>query len=71
MREKIRIWYENGELIAFGLGGGFVTELMMLGVDPDFISAVAYNMTSDEFNSSQASAYMGLVKRKRAIEILN
>ncbi|MCK5249362.1 MAG: hypothetical protein KAJ98_05315, partial [Spirochaetaceae bacterium] len=38
-------WYEAGELLSFSAHPGFVAKLMRDGVDPDFISASAYNIS--------------------------
>jgi len=58
-------WYEAGELLSFAAHPGFVAKLMGDGVDPDFITASAYNLTSDQMDSRDAAVFIGFVKRMR------
>ncbi|MCK5735667.1 MAG: hypothetical protein KAH21_04270, partial [Spirochaetaceae bacterium] len=58
-------WYEAGEFLSFAAHPGFVAKLMGDGVDPDFISASAYNLTSDQMDSHDAAVYVGFIKRMR------
>ncbi|RKX98144.1 MAG: hypothetical protein DRZ90_03905 [Spirochaetes bacterium] len=58
-------WYEAGELLSFAAHPGFVARLMGDGVDPDFITASAYNLSSDQMDSRDAAVFIGFVKRVR------
>jgi len=58
-------WYEAGELLSFSAHPGFVARLMGDGVDPDFITASAYNLTSDQMDSHDAAVFIGFIKRMR------
>ncbi len=58
-------WYEAGELLSFAAHPGFVARLMGDGVDPDFITASAYNLSSDQMDSRDAAVFIGFVKRMR------
>ena len=58
-------WYEAGELLSFAAHPGFVAGLMGQGVDPDFISTSAYNLTPDQMDSHDAAVFVGFIKRMR------
>jgi len=58
-------WYESGELLSFEAHPGFVAGLMGDGVDPDFITASAYNLLPDQMDSHDAAVFIGFIKRMR------
>jgi len=58
-------WYESGELLSFAAHPGFVARLMGDGVDPDFITASAYNLLPDQMDSHDAAVFIGFIKRMR------
>jgi len=58
-------WYESGELLSFAAHPGFVASLMGDGVDPDFITASAYNLLPDQMDSHDAAVFIGFIKRMR------
>jgi len=59
-------WYEKGDFISFTPHPGIVAKLMSDGVDPDFITSIAYNLKEDELDSHDAAVFIGIVKRLRA-----
>ena len=59
-------WYEKGEFISFTPRPGVVAKSMADGVDPDFITAIAYNLKEDSLDSHDAAEFIGIVKRIRA-----
>lgn len=63
--ETNAFWYEAGDLCSFASHPGFVAQLMVDGVDPDFINASAYNLTPEVMDSHDAAVYIGFVKRTR------
>ncbi|VDB00939.1 hypothetical protein S1OALGB6SA_2031 [Olavius algarvensis spirochete endosymbiont] len=58
-------WYEKGDFISFTPHPGIVAKMMSDGVDPDFITTIAYNLKEDELDSQDAEAFIDIVKRIR------
>ena len=58
-------WFEGGELLSLAAHPGFVATLMADGIDPDFISTSAYDLTRDDMDSHEAAVFIGFVKRMR------
>ena len=58
-------WYEKGDFISFTPHPGVVTKMISDGVDPDFITAIAYNLREDELDSHDAALFISIVKRMR------
>jgi len=59
-------WYEKGDFISFTPHPGIVSKLMSDGVDPDFITSIAYDLKEDGLDSHDAAEFIGIVKRLRA-----
>jgi len=58
-------WYENGDFISFTPHPGITAKMMSDGVDPDFITTIAYNLKEDGLDSHDAAEFIGFVKRMR------
>ncbi len=58
-------WYEGGDLLSITAHPGFVAKLMDDGVDPDFITSSAYDLTGANMDSHEAAVFIGFIKRMR------
>jgi len=58
-------WYERGDFISFAPHPGAAAKMMSDGIDPDFVTSIAYNLKEDGLGSRDAAEFIGLVKRMR------
>ena len=58
-------WFEGGQMLSLAAHSGFVSRLMRDGIDPDFITSLAYDLKSDEMGTHDAAVFVGFVKRTR------
>ena len=59
------LWFQDGELLSLEARSGFFPRLMEAGIDPDMITASAYDLREDEMESREAAVFVGFLKRKR------
>ena len=59
------LWFQDGELLSLKARSGFFPRLMQAGIDPDMITASAYDLREDEMESREAAVFVGFLKRKR------
>ena len=59
------LWFEGGELLSLDARSGFFPRMMEAGIDPDLITASAYDLFEEEMESREAAVFVGFIKRKR------
>ena len=59
------LWFEGGELLSLDVRSGFFPRMMEAGIDPDLITASAYDLFEDQMESREAAVFVGFIKRKR------
>jgi len=65
LTEGNAFWYEDGDFLSLEAHPGFIALLMSQGIDPDFVSSAAYNLSSDSIDSPDSAVFVGFLKRIR------
>ncbi|MCG8452168.1 MAG: hypothetical protein MI717_03170 [Spirochaetales bacterium] len=65
LSEGNAFWFDQRHLLSLEAHPGFVPSLMGMGVDPDLITASAYDLDYDAMDSRDAAVFIGYVKRVR------